>query len=122
MGCGVARRTEKPFSLRWRTALAVSSRTIRGDPHERDREPFDNGRRERLTATLAPNLTMAQRTRNDSSAPIPVARSAADFSNQTFVDVYPGPNLGPADQCQRTEPSGPAARSGFVIRIQGRTR
>ena len=37
----------------------MSSRTIRDDPHERDREPFENGRRERLTATLGPNLTMA---------------------------------------------------------------
>src|SRR5258708_39156696 len=82
MGCGVARRTEKPFSLRWRTALAVSSRTIRGDPHERDREPFENGRRERLTATLAPNLTMAQRTRNDSSAPVPVIAAQCDCSRK----------------------------------------
>src|SRR5260221_14273715 len=75
MRCGVARRTEKPFSLRWRTALAVSSRTIRGDPHERDREPFDNGRRERLTATLDPDLTMSQRTMNDSSAPMPAIQA-----------------------------------------------
>src|SRR5260221_4601296 len=74
MRCGVARRTEKPFSLRWRTALAVSSRTIRGDPHERDGEPFDNGRRERLTATLDPDLTMSQRTMNDSSAPMSAAQ------------------------------------------------
>src|SRR4029077_17381808 len=70
MRCGVARRTEKPFSLRWRTALAVSSRTIRGDPHERDREPFENGRRERLTATLDPHLTLAPGAMNDRSAPI----------------------------------------------------